>query len=425
MTQHADDLILLAKNQGIFAPLRVSSAFTALWFGQSLSRFGDSLLFVILPLVVYSVSRSTLTMGVVMALFMLPMVLLLPITGLIADRMPRVPLMIWSDVVRFFLLGAMTVLAELHLLHISAICGFAFLFGMMDAVFQPAYSAVRAQVFTVDIRNAANSLTQISTQAAQLVGPALGGVIVSVWSVAVGFGVDAVTFLISIISLLFLRIDPLEARASTSTEYHAGGLQQFFHDLLEGYRELRKHDWLWMTILAFAFVNIAYGGVISILVPWLVKIHFAFSDTVYGLLMSASGGGAILSAFIFGRRQVWHHRGVLAYIGVAISGVSLTGLAVFHAITWLVVCMVLNGSGIMLFGLVWEGSLQELVPAGAYGRVASLDMLGSYALLPVGLLFTGWLSTSIGGVTAIWSEGIVVVVLALFMLCLAPIRHFR
>ncbi|GGL46649.1 hypothetical protein GCM10007968_08420 [Sporolactobacillus putidus] len=79
----------------------------------------------------------------------------------------------------------------------------------------------------------------------------------------------------------------------------------------------------------------------------------------------------------------------------------------------------------MAFGLIWETSLQELVAPEAFGRVASLDMLGSFALLPAGFLFTGWFANIIGGAAAITILGATVVLsTVLILLCIPAIRKF-
>ncbi|MFK4429351.1 hypothetical protein ABH962_000700 [Bacillus sp. RC54] len=72
--------------------------------------------------------------------------------------------------------------------------------------------------------------------------------------------------------------------------------------------------------------------------------------------------------------------------------------------------MAIEGFGMMIFGLIWETSLQELVPEEAFARVASLDMLGSFALLPLGYVVVGWLATVIGGEITIITLAILVLV---------------
>ncbi|MNJ62827.1 hypothetical protein D3C77_586820 [compost metagenome] len=92
---------------------------------------------------------------------------------------------------------------------------------------------------------------------------------------------------------------------------------------------------------------------------------------------------------------------MIAYSGALISGLALLLMAFTSSAFGLCALFALEGFGIMLFALIWETSLQELVPQEAFGRVASLDMLGSFALLPVGYITIGWLADLIGGAETI------------------------
>lgn len=178
------------------------------------------------------------------------------------------------------------------------------------------------------------------------------------------------------------------------------------------------------TILVFSFINICYAGIIVVLIPWLFNVHHHFEAYVYGLGMASSGVGAVIAALIFGGRERWHKRGLLAYGGVLISGCALL---IMPFIAWapaLIGLMAIEGFGMMIFGLIWETSLQELVPEEAFGRVASLDMLGSFALLPLGYVVVGWLATVIGGEITIIALAILVLVTIGIALSVPSIRRF-
>lgn len=140
--------------------------------------------------------------------------------------------------------------------------------------------------------------------------------------------------------------------------------------------------------------------------------------------MACSGAGAVVAALIFGGRQRWHKRGLLAYGGVLISGMSLLLMPFVSWAPGLIGLMALEGFGIMIFGLIWETSLQELVPEEAFGRVASLDMLGSFALLPLGYLVVGWLANIIGGTVTIIILAIAAIVVVAIALLVPSIRKF-
>lgn len=406
------------KSIPLFDPVRKSGAFTALWSGQSLSRLGDNILFVVLPMVVYSTTGSTLAMGFLMTLLTIPQVILLPFAGFLADRAPRVPVMIGTDLVRLLLLMGLMVFAATERLSLEVLYGFAVVYGLADGLFQPAYAAIRAEVFVPEIRNAANSLNQITEQISRLIGPALGGLIFSLTSVAAAFGLDSLTFAISILSLLFL----LKLETPRGVKNNTAGLRFFLAELGGGFRELTKHTWLWVSTLAFAFINIAAAGMMSILLPWLVKVKLGLPAYQYGILTSAVGLGSLLMGVIFGSRPRWRHRGILAYGGIALQGVTLLGTAFISWFPGLVILMAVSGAGMMLFGLIWEGSLQELVPTEAYGRVASLDMFGSWGLLPLGYLVTGWLAQLIGGNLTILIEGAMMVIIAGIVLGVPAVR---
>lgn len=397
-----------------------SRDFVALWGGQTFSQFGDSILWVALPLTVYSIGKSTVQMGFVMALLMLPQVILLPFVGILVDRVSRSKLMMFTDIIRCLLVTGLAVLAGTHRLTMPFLYAFVFFFGGMDALFQPAYSAARAQVFTPDIRNAAVGLTQVTGQSARLLGPAIGGLVIGLFTVSAGFAIDAVTLAISVTSLTFLRLKSPNRSASE----HIKGLRNFLYELSGGFTELRQRQWLWVTIVAFAVVNVCGTGIISILLPWLIKVHLGLSATTFGLVSSASGIGAILSAVIYGRRQRWRRRGWIAYGGIAMSAIAAIFLVIAHAPLALMAITAASGAGIMLFGLTWESSLQELVPEASFGRVASLDMFGSFALLPIGNIVTGWLATAIGGIHTILIESIVVLIVIAGALAAPGVRNF-
>ena len=158
---------------------------------------------VILPVVVYSLTGSTVVMGMTMAMYMLPNILALPFAGLVVDRIDRVKLMLFTDITRCILMLLLASLIFMDLLTITILYILVAIYGLMEGIFQPAYSAVRAKVFVPEIRNA-NALTQMSNQGIRLIGPALGGLIVSVASAGIGFGLDA-NVLIIILFLLFLK----------------------------------------------------------------------------------------------------------------------------------------------------------------------------------------------------------------------------
>ncbi|WP_373446981.1 MFS transporter [Saccharibacillus sp. O23] len=423
---------------------------------------GSSVSVLILPIVVYSLTDSSTALGFAMTCYMLPNILALPFAGWIVDKTDRLRLVMISNSARLvIMLAAAISIFDGSLTLERLYIGLVF-YGLMEGVFNPAYSALRAEVFTPDIRNAANALSQISIQGVRLLGPALGGMLVSAASPGAGFALDSTTYLVSLICFAMLgrvlsaqrksrsqaaretapsflgtdagKFDDSAARIGEAAERisdASGGaakssvLSGFGAEFMEGVHVLRRLPWLWITIVAFSLLNICYTGIVAILVPWLFKVHHGLSPSVYGVAMAGTAVGAILAAVLFGSKRDWKRRGLVAYGGALLSGVALLLLSVITWVPGLVMAMVLEGFGMMMFMIIWEISLQELVPAESFGRVASLDMLGSFALLPVGYLLVGRLADTIGGIPSIAIFACAGIAILLTALCSPHIRRFN
>ncbi|MCR8641153.1 MFS transporter [Paenibacillus sp. N1-5-1-14] len=379
--------------QNLMMPLTKSRPFRLLFLGKMLGMMGSSITSVILPIIVLSLTGSTLAMGTTVAVSMLMKVIMLPFTGVIVDRLDRMKVVMVTDIIGFLLLLGLMLVCILDVVTMEMIYIFVAVFGITDALSGPASHAIRARIYTPDIRNAANSLSQVSSQGIRLLGPTMGGIILTFASAGIGLGIDSLSFLASFICIYLLY----KAMKTDNYEVKKSKEFSFKKDWVEGVAVLKSHTWLWFTILAFAFINICFGGVQRVLIPWLFNVHHQLEPVYYGLAMTFAGVGALLAALVFGAKQRWRYRGMMGYGGVLLSGLALFALPF---VTWpplLMGLMILEGFGVMIFGLIWETSLQELVPEEAFGRVVSLDMFGSFALLPLGYLGAGWLAEEVGG----------------------------
>jgi hypothetical protein len=238
-------------------------------------------------------------------------------------------------------------------------------------------------------------------------------------SPATGLGFDALTFLVSFVSLAVLRMPPKSRSAPAPRSQSA-----FWNDLRGGLDVLRPHPWLWQTILIFGVANIFTSGLLDVLVPWYVKVHLDLPAADYGFAMTGMAVGSLLMALLYGQRRRWTRRRMLAYIGGAGWALGMTAVALFHTIGPIIVVLGLSGAGIMLIGLVWEISLQEMVPQEYFGRVTSLDMLGSTALLPFGFIAVGAVANAVGGVLTLIVIGLTGAALMLAMLSTRAVRDY-
>src|SRR5215212_795401 len=184
-----------------FAALKVR-AFALLWAGQTISRVGDQLYQVALAWWVLEQTGSVAVMGTVLVCSMLPMLVFVLLGGVLVDRMPRMPLMLTADLARGVIAAIVALLAATQQLDIWHVYLASALFGLVDAFFQPAYTALVPTLTPPEGLPSANAITSLSAQVGRFAGPVLGAALIAVGSTAVAFAIDAVSFFISAAFLL-------------------------------------------------------------------------------------------------------------------------------------------------------------------------------------------------------------------------------
>ena len=376
----------------LFSALRIR-AFALLWMGQTVSRLGDGLFTVALSWWVLEQTGSAAAMGLVQIFRILPNLIFLLMGGVLADRLPRLRLMVASDGLRALLLVVVTILTAAHALQIWHIYIAALIFGFVDAFFMPAYSAVIPDIVPEAVRPSANSLTALSGQLSIVLGTSLGGVIVAIGGSGLAFGLDGLSFFISAACLLpILGRVVLPARSADALTPNA------IRELREGLHTVLHTPWLGITIGLAAIANMFVGSVFGVATPFLVKDTLHADASAYGLILAMFSIGAIIGAVGLGSMGTLKHRGLLTYGFwiVASLVLALTGLASTVAL----VCMLTLLLGVLLSGgqLLWTNIMQALVPAQLLGRVSSVDQFGSTVLMPLGFGVAGWATGAVGAV---------------------------
>jgi MFS family permease len=422
---------LLAALRALVAPAMFralsSRAFALLWAGQTLSRIGDALYQIAVAWWVLERTGSAAAMATLLIVSFAPTVLLLLIGGVVVDRYSRLAIMLASDVLRGLIVCAMALLAGGGLLQLWHLVLLNLVFGVVDAFFQPAYTAAVPELVREQELPSANSLSSISTQLGRVAGPPLGAAIVAVGGPVLAFGLNGLTFLIAaalLVPLLRQARAPsadgattrvLERRSRSGTtaavsaqscpnkrtarwplsrcgKYLAGAVA----DLREGLGTVLATPWLWVTILVFALSNVTLAGPYSVALPFLVGAREGADVGTLALLYALFPLGYIIGGVWMGRREQIHRRGVIVYGGLVVAGLALGVLGLPAPLAVLGAAAVINGAALELCSLAWTSALQQLIPRDQLGRVSSASELGSYALIPLGYGVAGWATERIG-----------------------------
>jgi MFS family permease len=390
--------------------------------GQTLSRIGDHLYEVVLAWWVLQETGSAVAMGSVLVLSFAPSLIFGLLGGIAVDRYPRAQVMFISDVLRGALIAVVAAMAFADTLQLWHVYVATLLYGTIESFFQPAYMALVPDLVPAADLPSANSLSSMSLQLGRVIGPALAGLIIALGGTGLGFALNALSFFLSAIFLVpLLNIMPPRANDGEKIEERSAA-SQLFQELREGIGVILANPFLWISFLVFPFANIALSGPYGVALPFLVEEQLAGDVNMLGLLYAVFAIGNVLSGIWLGRRERIRRRGVYMYAGAFLAGL---GLLIFGFPVPLVVlgaAALLAGAGVEVSGLVWTNTLQEVVPPEKLGRVASIDMIFSLSMLPVGFALAGWLTEALGPTPVFLLGGGLTALLALLALAHPAIR---
>jgi MFS family permease len=402
---------------GILRPLRIKD-FAILYSGMTISLLGDGIYLVAIAFQVYELSNSPTTLSVVFFAWTAPMVLFFLLSGVLTDRFDRRYLMLFADVLRGLSLGVMgylSITGDLTLTHIYILVA---LYGVGDAFFMPAFTAIVPDIVPEHLLLEANSLGQfVRPLTMRLLGPALGGVLVATAGPGWALAIDAMTFAASGFAVTILCARPIAQRQIEGTEKRSA-----LRDIAEGFSFVRGRPWLWGTLLSAAVGLLAFIGPLEVLIPFVVKNDLGGDAGAYGLILSFGGIGALIASFLMGQRGLPKHHITFMY---TVWGIGIAMISVFAFVGSVPPAMAasLVMSGMFAAGMiVWGTLMHRLVPAELLGRVSSLDWLISTALVPVSFILTGPISKAIGVDETLIGAGVIGSALTFAFLLIPGIR---
>jgi MFS family permease len=415
--------------------------FTLLWIGQTISSLGDGAYNTALAWFILLLTGSATAMGIVVTASAIPRILFLLFGGVVADRLQRRLVMLWSDTGRALVVLLIAILAWLHLLQIWHLVILSLVFGFVDGFFIPAYQSIPPQLVPSEDLSSANALNELSQHGSQLLGPLLGATCVALVGPASAFGLDGLTFFASALCLLFMHlpakaktlIDTTQSR-ETKTEDKAvaapvltWNLGSILKDMHEGLRYVTGSTWIWVTIVISALGNIVFVAPLVVAMPKLIHDAYGAGVWLLGAIAAASAIGAILAVLIVGQLKQIRWRGIKAYLSLAGSALALLimGIPLPHASEAVIAIIagVVLGFGLGFFNVIWFIVLQQMIPADKLGRVSSIDMMGSLCLTPIGYVLGGILTDYIGPRLVFIACGIIALLLEFTALTVRGVRQ--
>ena len=361
--------------------------FRLLWSAQAVSLGGDGIYLVAIAWLVYDISNKPGALAIVGFAWTLPQVAGLLLAGVLSDRFERRRLLVIADLVRCVAIGAIAALAYAGTAQIWHLVLLVMVYGLGQALFQPAYTAIVPEIVPREELLQANALREVlEPLGMRFAGPALGGVLIALFGVGTAFLVDAATFAVS--ALLVIGIG---ARPPPRAE--AGSLRR---DLAEGFAYVRAHAWLWGTLAGAALFLLFTFGPFEVLLPYVIRNDLGGDAATFGTVLAAGGAGSFFGALLIGRTGPPRRHITYMWLAWCAGDLLFVGLAVAQQ-AWVmcVISFVSMAAGTSAL-VVWNTLMNTLVPPELLGRVSSLDWFVSIGLTPLSFAVTGPVASVLG-----------------------------
>lgn len=389
----------------------MSPDFWKFWTGQTISNLGSSFTQWAVPLLVFQLTHSAVSLGISMAATFLPYLLFGLLLGAWMDRVDRKRAMIALDSINAIVILSIPLVAQFGHLNVWVIYAVTFIQSTVFIAFSAGEFAAIPSLVSTDDLVAANGRIQATFSAAQVAGPLLAGVLVSFLPLVWVMAFDAGSFAVSAFSLALIRgsfnVVSDESKEATT----------ILHDVREGLRYVLSHPVLRNISAMMALINFVNAGVFAELVLFATE-RLDASRFEIGVLFAAGSAGVVVTGLLAGRL-----RRRFSFTALALTSLMLMGacLVVFAGMTWYWAALPLwaAASGLGILFNINTGSLrQAIVPNQLLSRVMSIASVLAWSAIPAGALVGGWVVNATDNVAAVYG------VIGILIICIAAFFRF-
>ena len=377
--------------------LKRNRSFALLYSGQFISFIGTMITMVALPFQIYEATRSTVMVGLLSLVQLLPLLFTALLGGVLADRHARRGLLLISECL--LALGCITLtlnaLTETHNLIVIFVT--ASLMSAITGLHRPAFEGAIQQLVHNEDYKTVGALRAFEFSFCMIVGPSVTGLIVANFGVAITYGLDFITFLLSIIFLICLG--PLPRPSQQRSE-------PIIHSLKEGIQFAYNRQVLLgsycvdFIAMVFAMPNALFPA---------IALSIGGVKTL-GLLYAAPAVGSLLISLYSGWTSVIKYEGRAIAISAICWGIAIIGFGLSHSLVLALFFLALAGAFDACSGIFRSSLWNHVIPHDFRGRLAGIEMLSYLSGPKLGDTRAGFMAATYGIVPAIISGGLFCVI---------------
>ena len=350
---------------------------------------------------IYRLTHSALMLGTVGFAGQIPTFLLAPFAGVIVDRINRRTLLVWTQTFAMLQSFALAILTLTHHITVTEVLCLSMVQGTVNAFDMPGRQSFMIEMVgdSADLSNAI-AINSAMVNSARLIGPALAGVLIAATNEGWCFGIDGVSYVAVIASLLLMRVSPNgEAR-------HTGTMVD---QIREGWNYVAHFSPIRNILLLFGVVGLM-GWPFMVLMPVFATQVLHGGPHTLGFLMGAVGVGSLGSALALVVRKSVVGLTVMIPLAAGILGIGLILFGLSHAMWLSMLLMLFVGFGMMQGTTASNTVIQTIVESKMRGRVMSFYTIAFVGTAPFGSLLSGALAHAIGAQDTVIFSGVMCII---------------
>ena len=330
-----------------------------------------------IAIVIIDAGGDATTLGLILAARMLSGTALTLIGGVWADRIKRKYVMISADLGRAFLLLILVFVSapDIPRIYMALL---VFLVGIGDAFGAPASAAIINVIVPENVLQQANVIRGITSRLGQIIGPAIGGVVIALVGARLTFILTALTFLMGASLLVGIKEDSV---ANKETR------EPFVHEFKEGMKTVLEMPWIGAMILMATFQLMVVMSAETILLPIITKREFQTNSVLAAASATFAIGATVASLWFLKLKP--KYPGKVSVIVWSFFALMPIALAFPISPTFIILMYLIAGISVGPWEAYWPLALQREIPKEKLGRVFAIDHAGSAGMIPLGMALVG------------------------------------
>jgi MFS family permease len=379
--------------------------FRLMWIGACTSSIGSWMQIMAQAWLVYGLSHnSAFLLGLDAFLGSIPIFLFSLVGGVMADRFDRRHVLLISQYIQMADASILTVLVFTHTVHVWHVLLLSFISGLGQAFGGPAYQALIPTLVKKEDMPNAIALNSIQFNVARIIGPTLGGLAMAHLGNAWCFGLNALSFLAPVVTLIMVktRFSPEKTTDSILTS------------MKQGIRYIRRQEGM-ESLMVLAFCMTALGIPMLTFLPVFVR-RFNGDTSIYTIFLVCSGLGSITGSLSVAALGNIRRKGRLALCMLICLGAGISGFALSKSVAVSGLMLFFSGASLIgVFAMV-SSVVQLIVTNDMRGRVMSVYNFAFRGGMPFGNLLTGWLVPMYTAPVVLAVNGVVLMLVGVYFL---------